>query len=80
MADTFARYERSKGNEVYFPLGLHYSGIEPITLSRDIRNNQGNKEYLSSLAQKFSINEEEISKLDGPLPLLDFFPIIKRTI
>ncbi|MDP2749389.1 MAG: hypothetical protein Q8O89_00990 [Nanoarchaeota archaeon] len=75
IADTFARFQRMEGNKVYFPLGFHYSGIEPITLSEKISGALKGEEngFLEKLEKTHDIDSGDFSRLTAPLDLLDYF-------
>ncbi len=63
VADAIARYHRMKGEEVFFPGGIHASGLPAVTFSSKVaRRDTDTVEGL----QLWGVEEKDLSRLEEP--------------
>ncbi|BCU67097.1 leucine--tRNA ligase [Sulfolobales archaeon HS-7] len=70
-ADVLARYKRSRGYNVLFPMGFHFTGTPIITMADDIA--KGDKELIDIFENLYKIPKDVIPKLADPLYMANYF-------
>ncbi|RLG82907.1 MAG: leucine--tRNA ligase, partial [Thermoprotei archaeon] len=71
IPDVLARFKRSLGINVLFPMAFHYTGTPILVIAERIASND--EDYIKSLSQNFNISIDELRKLKEPLTLARYF-------
>jgi leucyl-tRNA synthetase len=65
LPDIIARFMKMKGEDVYFPVGFHATGIDNIELVKKLKKNP-------DIARNYGLKPEEVSSFTEPIQLEKF--------
>ncbi|MEI6850757.1 MAG: class I tRNA ligase family protein [Candidatus Saccharibacteria bacterium] len=78
IADVFARFDKLKGYEVYFPIATHYSGNTAHKVADSLSEYYLNKKVDNDITynlfrHKYRLPETVIKSFTDPIKILDYF-------
>jgi len=76
IPDVLARFKRSMGINVLFPMAFHYTGTPILAVAERIAKND--EALIKRLSQNFGISESELRKLNEPLKLARYFHEVSK--
>jgi leucyl-tRNA synthetase len=62
IPDIIARYKRQTGEDVFFPIGFHATGIDCITIFNKIKEDPSQSKF-------YGLSEDEVSSINSPVEL-----------
>ncbi len=63
--DIIARYQRLKGKNVFFPSGLHATGVDCENLFQNFKENP-------KICEKYGLNVEDLAEINSPFDLVKY--------
>lgn len=76
LADIVARHRRSRGENVLYPMGFHYTGTPILTMAESIE--EGDPELLDLFVNLYGVPREVAIKLSKPIDLAQYFHRVSR--
>ncbi len=71
LADVIARHRRTKGENVLYPMGFHYTGTPILTMAESIE--EGDPELLDLFVSLYGVPKDIAVKLSRPIDLAQYF-------
>jgi len=76
IPDIIARFKRSMGINVLFPMGFHYTGTPILVTAERIASND--IKLIKRLSESFGVSEDILRKLNDPLKLARYFHEVSK--
>ncbi|GAY25686.1 leucine--tRNA ligase [Desulfurococcaceae archaeon AG1] len=76
LADIIARHRRTRGENVLYPMGFHYTGTPILTMAESIE--AGDTELIDLFVNIYNVPREIALKLSKPIDLAQYFHRISR--
>jgi len=76
LADVVARYRRTRGEDVLYPMGFHYTGTPILTMAESVE--EGDPELLDLFVNLYGVPKDIAVKLSKPIDLAQYFHHISK--
>jgi leucyl-tRNA synthetase len=76
LADIVARHRRTKGDNVLYPMGFHYTGTPILSMAESIE--AGDPELIDLFVSLYGVPREIATSLSKPLDLAQYFHRVSR--
>jgi leucyl-tRNA synthetase len=76
LADVVARHRRTRGENVLYPMGFHYTGTPILTMAESIE--EGDPELIDLFENLYNVPKEIALKLSRPIDLAQYFHRVSK--